>query len=72
MTTPAKTYWPTLGRMIYVMCRFIQRHRVTLEEVMLSKLPGKQAEVEAAFLAIATFCALFETVVVAIDPNWKP
>jgi hypothetical protein len=69
---PIKKYWPTLARLIVRMCRYITTHRNTLQEMVIEHIPDKAAEVTAAFTAISSACALFELVVNAIDPNWRP
>jgi hypothetical protein len=72
MADPIKRYWPTLARLIVRMCRFITTHRNTLEAMVTEHIPSKAAEVQTAFTAISAACAVFEGVMAAIDPNWRP
>lgn len=69
---PIKTFWPTIASLIYVACKYIQRHQQTLKLVANEVSPGSAAEIDAAFAAIISACDLFLGIMNLIDPNWTP
>lgn len=73
MATPfIRKFWPTLAHTISFMCKFINRHHTVLVQVVNDAIPNKAAEVATAFAAISAACAVFQDVMTAIDPNWRP
>ena len=72
MTLPRKTYWATLAHLLYVLCKYITKHRVTLLAVADTVAPSDHAAIVAAFDAITSACALFLAVHALVDPNAPP
>jgi hypothetical protein len=72
MTLPIKTYWPSLARETYNMCRFITKHQAKLIAICTIVSAGDVPAVAAAFTSIATFCTLFEKIHSLVDPNAPP
>lgn len=72
MPIPIRPFWPTLAQTLYWECKFITRHQATLTSVVAAVSPSDAAAVAAAFVQIASICALFISIQEKVDPNWKP
>lgn len=72
MSLPIKTYWSGLAHAIFVMCKFITKHQVTLLAVTTAVSPTDVAAVASAFSSLNTFCTLFLKIHGLVDPNAPP
>jgi energy-converting hydrogenase Eha subunit C len=72
MSLPIRVYLSTLAQNTHRMCKFIEKHKTVMINVVATVSPSDVAAVTAAFEAIGAACDVFIRVMQLIDPNWKP